>query len=156
MLLALLTLLSEPFATRGELSMVQYLTQSYWWLLPMEAILLAGYGLVFFRKDSIFKPNEQIILDFAVQKAADWKGQGNSLRQQCFELIAANKLSSVFSIMKKQFEKTDRNDLNAVVLLENQFTEISRQRDLNLVEREEAQISLNRIVMGLMNLVEHL
>jgi hypothetical protein len=122
----------------------------------MELLLLTGYGLAFFRKDSIFKPNEQIILDFAAQKASTWQGQGNTLRQQCFELIAANDLPGVFALAKAHLDKTGSPDLNAVILLENQWTELSRRRDLNLVESGEAQMNLNRILVGLMNVVERL
>jgi hypothetical protein len=155
-LLALITLLAEPFATRGDLSTVQYLGQSIWWLLPIEALLLAGYYLAFWRKDSLFRPNAQLILDFAAQKASAWQQKGNTLRQQCFESIASNDMPGAFNLLKSQFSASSGDDLNAVVLLQNQYNELSRQRDFNLVEPGQAQISLNRITMGLINLVEKL
>ena len=37
-LLALATLLGEPFATHGARSLQQYLSQSLWWMLPLELI----------------------------------------------------------------------------------------------------------------------
>jgi hypothetical protein len=40
--------------------------------------------------------------------------------------------------------------------LEGQFNSLSRDRDLNVIDRDKAQIELNRITMGLMNLVEKL
>lgn len=155
-LLALVTLLSEPFATQGERSLQQYLYQSLWWMLPMQFTLITGYLLLFYRKHLIFKPNEQIILDFAAQKASKWEAKGHTLRQQCFELIAANELSTAFEKMKEAFEKSGSNDLNAVVLLEGQFTRLSQDRDLNTIDPGKAQVELNRIAMGVMNLVEKL
>jgi len=155
-LLALATLLAEPFATQGERSLQQYLSQSLWWILPLEIILIAGYWLVFYRKDLIFKPNEKIILDLAAQKAATWESKGHLLRQQCFELLAANDMAGVFETMKKSFEKSGSADLNATVMLEGQYHALNRDRDLNIVERDKAQRELNRIAMGVINLVEKL
>lgn len=153
-LFALATLLAEPFAMREALSLVDYLALSLWWMLPMEVILLLGYWLVFYRKDLFFKPSEQVILDFAKQKAADWKGKGNLLRQQCFELLASNDLPGLFQKMKTEFEKSSQEDFKATLLLENQFNSVDRDRALNIVDFKEAQIILNRIVMGALNLVE--
>ena len=153
-LLALLTLLAEPLATRGSRSLQQYLTQSLWWTLPLELMLIAGYWLIFYRKDSIFKADEKIILDFAAQKAATWEAKGNLLRQQCFELIASNDMPGAFSKMKAVFEKAGSAELNAIVLLEGQYNSLLRDRDLNVVDRDKSQIELNRIVMGVLNLGE--
>ncbi|MCB0523561.1 MAG: hypothetical protein KDC86_03480 [Saprospiraceae bacterium] len=155
-LLALFTLLSEPFATQGDRSLQQYLYQSLWWMMPLELILVVGYVLLFYRKNLIFKPNEQIILDFASQKAVAWENKGHVLRQQCFELIAANDLDGALGKMKEAFEKSGSADMNAAVLLESQFHNLSKERDLNMVDRDKAQVELNRITMAIMNLIEKL
>ena len=153
-LFALLTLLAEPFATREALSIVQYLAQSLWWLLPLQVILLVGYWLVFYRKDSLFKPNEQIILDFAAKKAAIWEAKGNLLRQQSFELVAANDLPGVFAKLKEAFNQSNSEDLKETILLQGQFTSLSQARALNTADPDKAQIELNRIAMAVLNLVE--
>lgn len=154
LLFVLLTLLAEPFALRGELSLRDYLFQSLAWLLPMELTLLLGYWLVFYKKDLFFKPSEQILLEFAAQKAAGIKGKGFLAREQCYELVAANDLAGLFANMKAHFEKGNKEDFNAVLLFENQFNQVSRERAMNTVDPKEAQITLNRIVMGALNLVD--
>ncbi len=154
--LILFTLLAEPFATREALSMQGYLAQSLWWLLPMQVLLLLGYWLVFYRKDLIFKPNEQIILDFAAKKAADSRTNGNLLQEQCFELLAVNDLPGVFAKMKEKFEKTGKSDFQESILLQGQFTALSREKQMNMVDPGKAQIELNRIAMAVMNLVERM
>lgn len=156
LLFVLLTLLAEPFATRESLSIVEYLGQSLWWLLPTQVLLLVGFWLVFYRKDLFFKPNEKIILDFAAKKAADWQGKGNLLRQQCFELVAANDLPAVFEKMKETLGKAGGSDFQEALLLQGQFTTLSKERSMNLVDPEKAQIELNRIGMAVLNLVEKL
>lgn len=156
LLFILLTLLAEPFATRETLSIVDYLAQSLWWLLPMQALLVLGYWIVFYRKDLIFKPNEQIILDFAAKKAAEWKDKGHLLREQCFELMAANDLAGVFAKMKETFEKTGGDDFKTALLLQGQFSSLSKEREMNMVDPAKAQIELNRIGMAVLNLVEKL
>lgn len=153
---ALFTLLAEPFATRESLSIVDYLAESLWWLLPLECLLLVGYWLVFYRKDLFFKPNEKIILDFAGQKAAEWKGKGHLLREQCFEMMAANDLQGVFAKMKETFEKTSAEDLKETILLQGQYNSLAKEREMNLVDPEKAQIGLNRIGMSMLNLVERM
>lgn len=153
-LFTLLTLLAEPFATREKLSILGYLAQSLYWLLPMEALLLVGYWLVFYRKDLIFKPDERIILDFAAKKAAEWKDKGHLLREQCFELVAANDLPDAFAKMRETFGKTGGDDLKETILLQGQFTALEQARALNVADPAKAQIDLNRIGMSVLNLVE--
>lgn len=155
-LLALATLLAEPFATQGERSLQQYLSQSLWWMLPLEIILIAGYWLVFYRKDLIFKPSEKVILELAAKKAAAWEGKGQLLRKQCAELIANSDLKGAFALMSAQFEKNGSPEYNAIVLLEGQYTNLARERDLDTIDRDKAQTELNRIAMGVINLVEKL
>jgi hypothetical protein len=151
---SLITLLAEPFATREALSLADYLTQSLAWLLPMEGLLSIGYWLVFYRKDVFFKPNEKVILDFARKKAAEWKGKGHLLRNQCFEMMAVGDLPGVFAKMKETFEKTSAEDLKEAILLQGRFTALSREREMNMVDPDKAQIELNKIGMSILNLVE--
>lgn len=152
----LITLLAEPLATREDLSIEAYLAQSLWWLLPLQALLIVGYWLVFYRKDSIFKANEKIILDFAEQKANEWKEKGHVLRHQCFELVAANDMPAVFEKIRSELEKSGSDALKEVVMYQGQFTSLSRERDLNTIDPEKAKIELNRIVQGVLNLIEKL
>ncbi len=154
--LAFLTLLLEPLATRGATSIVQFLTQSLWWLLPFELLLLLGFGLVFYRKDSVFKPNSVAILDFAKNKAADWGKKGNTMAQAVFRLVAENHLTEALAQLRERFEQNgDADGYQAAILFSGQFQTLSRERDLNTVEPAQAQIALNRITMGVLNLADN-
>jgi hypothetical protein len=151
--LLLLTLLAKPFANQ---SIERFLQSSLWWLLPIEALLLVGYWLVFYRKELIFKPDERILLDFAKQKAAEWRGKGSLLRQQAFEWIATGDLAAVFPKMREAFEKTGGENFKTALQLEGEFNRLSREKSLNLVDEKTAQLALNRITMAVINLAEKL
>jgi Effector-associated domain 11 len=155
-LLALCTLLAEPFALQGERSLQQYLSESLWWMVPLEGILIAGYWLVFYRKDLIFKPDEQVILELAAKKADGLSGENQLARKQCYALIAAGDMAGAFTHIRTILERQGGADLAAVVILEGQYHNLVRERDLAVLERDKAQIALNKIAMGVINMANKL
>ena len=64
MLLIFATILGQGWSVRGELSLNDYRRQSYAWLLPFQLILMAGYFLEFVRKESLFRPDARVIMQW--------------------------------------------------------------------------------------------
>lgn len=155
-LMLLLTFLTLGGALQRGDSVVGYFRMSWFWLLPAQLILVSGYVLAFYRKTEIFRPSAEVITAFSQKKAAEWQQKGHELRQQCFELVATNKMPDVFNILKKSFGGKNTENLNATITLESQFNDLQRQRDMNTLEPAQAQIFLNRIAMGVLNLIESL
>jgi len=149
-ILVLLTLLIEPFARQwGQQSTMDHLQTSCFWLAPLHVLLLGSYYLVFWRKESLFRPNEKIILEVAAQEAAKSRPL---LQKQVFDLMAANEVPEVFRQLGSYFEKESPDGLQTLTLLQSEYTAVLQERDLNLVDLPASQRQLNRIAMALLNL----
>jgi len=149
LLLVLLTLFNM---LQNDHGLVVYFQNSYWWLAPLNGLLLAGFGLVFWRKEQIFQPDQKVILELAGQRLTEAVRQGDSLRQTLFEAISAGELSRAFSTLQKSKAPDDRIQADIAVLM-GEFAQLIRNRDLNLIAPAEAQRQLNRITVALINLV---
>lgn len=152
----LLTFFSLGLALGQGNSVVGYFRNSWYWLMPAQGLLLLGFWLAFYRKESVFRPSEQVITAVAQQKATQSQQKGNVLRQQCYEWVAANDMDAVFNCLRQAFEGKNAQNHNAAIALEAQHRELKRQVDLQLIDPKEAQIALNRIIMGVLNLIEAL
>jgi len=148
------TKLSERIATNGNLSIIDYLQQSYYWLIPIEMILITGYIAVFYGKEFSSNPNEHTIHDLATEKAIFNQKTGNVFKKECFELIANNNLPGLFQKLKSELTRINSNDIKYVVLLEGQYNEVNQQKNLNLIKPEVAKIELNRIALGAISIAE--
>ncbi|GJM32074.1 MAG: hypothetical protein DHS20C18_10750 [Saprospiraceae bacterium] len=153
LLLLLSTLLAEPFATKGTLSMQEYRLRSFWWLLPYQLILIGGYYLLFFRKKPIFQPDQSAIIKMAGKEAIKWAEIQDSLRQECFQLIAKGKVETALEKLKENIDETGIGDPEKVILLQNQYNENRNNQRMNLISMDEWQRSQSRISLALMELL---
>ncbi len=153
LLLVLITLLAEPFATRGALSMWAYRQQSFGWLVPIQLILLVGYYLLFFKKKPIFQPGESDITLMAKKEAIKWGDIQDQLRKECFELIAQGKLDQALEKLQTSIDQTGIGDPEQVYLLQSQYVENRNNQRMNLVSMEEYQRTQSRIALALMELL---
>ncbi|TNE58320.1 MAG: hypothetical protein EP344_10200 [Bacteroidetes bacterium] len=155
-LMLLMTFLALGLALRQGISVIGYFKNSLNWLLPAQGILLLGYLLAFYRKKEIFRPDESTIAAITRQKAEQWRSKGNLQRYQCFELVATNQLPAAFDTLKAAFAGKKTANHHATITLESQFRTLQTQRNMNTIDRGEAQVLLNRITMGVLNLIEEL
>lgn len=151
--LVLLTPLAEPFAQLNGQSTVAFLQQSYLWLLPLQALLLAAYALAFVRKEALFRPDARLIAAYAEEKASR---AASNIQKQLLGLVAAGDPGAALLLASEHLEKTGSADAQAVVLLRGELASLQRNRDLNLIDPDTAQRQLNRIAMSLLNLTENL
>ena len=152
LLLALATILAEPLVIRPGRSTQQFLLDSYQWLLPPNVLLLGGYYQAFIRRTPLFMPNESSILSLAAQEAGAWRKKGDLLRSRCFDEIAAGNVAAVFSILREQHSKNTQLQDNLLVL-EGEYNTVIQNRTMNITEPEEAQRQINRITLGVLNLI---
>lgn len=148
--LLLLTPLAEPFAQFNGQSTVAFLQASYLWLAPLQALLLAAYALAFIRKEAIFRPDASLIMAYAEEKA----GRADSTHQkQALNLVASGDLGAALAFVSEQLEKSGSSELQAVILLRSEWSTLQQHRNMNLLEPELAQRQMNRITMGLLNII---
>ena len=152
LLLVLMTLLAMPFATIKQ-SIQEYFNQSYMWLVPFQVVLLITFGILYFKKETYFRPNAAIMKEFVSKKAEFAQRKGNTIQSEAFELlIADDKMPEVLDLLKARL-KSSTND---IVLLESQYTEWQQQRDMNLLSADELQRTLNRLMLAVVSYIEKL
>ena len=158
----LLMLLATIFFSQAAvdsmgLGLNAYLRKSLLWVLPSNLLVSTGLGLLFFFQKSLRSPNPRIIQEIARSRSELAAAKGHSLGRQCMELVAGDDLGKALELLWTHCtEKEATDDLNAVILLRNQFSRITSEQDLNLVSGEEAQRVVNRIAVGILNLASEL
>ena len=152
-LLLLTVLLSQAAVGMNGWSTRKFFLESAWWVVPCNVFVILGMILVLYREHSRRQPSAAIIEEVARQKAHAAAEQGHPVQQQCLELVAEGQLLESLGLLQEYFAE-QKTDLKEVVLLRGQYTELQRQQDLGLIEHNEAQRSLNRMAMAILNLTE--
>jgi len=152
LLLIALTFLALPMAV-ANWSIEGYLTKSHTWLLPIQTILLIAFYIMYFRKEPLFRPNAAIMQEYVSKKAEFAQRTGNVARAQVFELLVSDGGLGAALDYLRDHEKTDTA---AVVLLQSQYVEWTKQRDLNLLPPDALQRELNRMTMATIGFSEKL
>ncbi len=150
LLLVAVTLFALPVATVNW-SIEEYLAQSYTWLLPFQIVLLLAFALLYFRREPLFRPNAAIMQQYVSKKAEFAQRSGNVLQVRAFELLASDGGPGA---ALEHLRGHLKNEENAVILLQNQYAEWTRQRDLNLLSPDALQRELNRMTMAAVGLIE--
>jgi effector-associated domain 11 (EAD11)-containing protein len=145
-------------AGTGGKSIYEYFMQSYKWLVPFQVILLLLFSLLFFKKQSIFQPNEKIIKNHFKEKAKTARDKKNTLQQTAFDKLIEGDFEGLFEQLKIQTKEVinDSDKYNETVLLQSQYNEWKKNTEMNLIDTKDAQITLNRISMALVNLIDEL
>ncbi len=157
LLLLLITQLALSAGT-GDQSIHAYFMQSYKWLVPFQVILLLVFFSLFYRRQAMFQPNEKIIKDHFKEKAKTALEQNNAFRQTAFNQLIAGDFDELFEHLKQQAKAVagDSEKLNESILLQSQYNEWKKNTDMNLIDTKDAQITLNRISMAVVNLIDDL
>ncbi len=150
LLLVALSLFALPVATVNW-SIAEYLGKSYTWLLPFQAILLPAFAMMYFRKEPLFRPNAAIMQQYVSIKAEFARRTGNASQMRAFEFLSADGgLGATLEYLRTYLKAEG----NAVIVLQNQYAEWSKQRDLNLLPPDVLQRELNRMTMAAVGFIE--
>jgi hypothetical protein len=151
LLLLLVTLLALPFATINN-SIEGYLKDAYLWLMPFQLILITVFSLLYFRKENLLRPNAAIMQEYVSKKAEFAKRTGNNNQIDAFNALINNALDAVLMLLKDNL-KDNKND---IIVLQSQYTNWQKERDLNLTPPDDLQRELNRLTMAIVNYIEEL
>jgi hypothetical protein len=152
LLLLLLTLLALPFAT-ANYSIEAYLKDAYLWLLPFQIILLSVFCLLYFRKETLFRPNAAIMQEYVNKKAEFAQRKGSDAQNKAFAaLINDDDLTDVLTVLRDNLTSS-KND---IIVLQSQYANWQQSRDLNLTPPDDLQRELNRLTMAIINYIEEL
>ena len=129
---------------------------SYRYLLPMQGLLLAVFGVLFFKKESLFLPDERLLQGHAqllLAKAAD---DGALDRQRALELFIAADMPAMLDFLDEKFREKnpDHRCLNDVVVLKSRIANLRRHSKIDKLSTEEIQKENNRIRATALRLAE--
>ncbi len=152
LLLLTLTLFVLPVAT-ANWSIEEYLTKSYTWLLPFQAVLLLAFTAMYFRKEPLLRPDSDIMQQYVSKKVEFAQRSGNVLRVEAFNLLISDgSVGATLDYLRDHLPAA----VNDIVVLQGQYTEWTKQRDLNLMPPDALQRELNRLTMATAGYVEKL
>lgn len=152
LLLLTLTLFVLPIAT-ANWSIEEYLAKSHLWLLPFQAVLLLAFAALYFRKEPFFRPNAAIMQEYVSKKAEFAHRAGNASQMEAFALLISDDGVGATLQHLRSHLKTEMND---IVVLQGQYVEWAKQRDLELLPPDALQRELNRLTMTTVGYVEKL
>ncbi len=152
LLLLLMTLLGMEAGTANQ-SIQSYLRQSYKWLLPFQILLMGIFFLLYFKKRSIFQVNEKILKNHIQSKANKAKQKANLPQQQAFEQLQASNYNELFNHLQNHYSVASSDEHTATVVFQSRYNKWKNDTDLNLINREEAQRSLNELVVALADFI---
>lgn len=150
LLMLTLTLFALPVAT-ANWSIEEYLAKSYLWLVPFQIILLAAFALLYFKKEPLFRPNAAIMQQYVAKKAEFAQRTGNVAQVQAFQLLIGD---SGMGAALEHLRGHLTTEENAIVVLQNQYSDWMKQRDLNLLPPDALQRELNRLTMAAIGFIE--
>ena len=142
----------------GDQSIQEYFIQSYNWLVPFQFLLLSVFTLLFYRKQTVFQPSEQIIKNHFKEKAKSADNQNNAFQKEAFDKLIERDFLGLFEQIKLHAKETidDSDKFNETILLQSQYNEWKKNTEMNLIDTKDAQITINRISMALVNLIDEL
>ena len=152
LLLLLMTLLGMTAGTANQ-SIESYLNQSYKWLLPFQILLIGIFFLLYFKKRSIFQVNEKILKNHIQSKANKAKQQANLPQQQAFDQLQAGNYTQLFDHLQNHFNDTSSDEHTATVVFQSRYNKWKNDTDLDVVDKAEAQRSLNELVVSLADFI---
>lgn len=148
---------SQAAVNQLDISLSSYLFTSFLWLLPFNAMVTAGTGLLFFRKKGWEEPATQNIRETAILESQKASAKEQLTRKSCMELVAEGKLVESLDLLIRYFEQHGPDSrLNHTSLLKGQLTNLQKDLDINIIDPEEAQRAQNRVAMAVLNMAESL
>lgn len=156
LLLALATVLGMQawLDAHTQQNIADYFQQSYFWIFPFQLLLLAGLGIIYFHNTKRIEVDEKIMLNY-VQKKAEYAHRfSNNKQQTAFGLLIKNDFDNLFEYLKTEYD--GGTELSGIVLLQVQYNDIQQKLEFNTTDPTQLQRELNRISMGLINLIEKL
>jgi hypothetical protein len=152
-LLLMVFFFSRAAISNNDYGFITYYSQSLWVLIPFNLLLIIGLWLLFFTKEIQFKPNPAIIQQLAGQKAKNAAKKNFQVQLGCYEALRDGQAEKAFQQSNQWLEKYDPDKYDSGILLQSRYFNIKKELELNTLSQSEAQIEINRITIGLIELI---
>lgn len=156
LLFVFFTLLGISRGAAG-LSMEAGFLHSYRYLLPLQVLLLSVFGVLFFKKETLFQPNEAVLREHAQGLMDQAQKTGSTDRQRALELFISADMQALLDFLEEKIQTADRPDttlLNDVFLLKNNLVTLRKDTDMGRLSTEESRREYQRICVAVLGLVE--
>jgi hypothetical protein len=152
LLLTLGTLLLAQLAIeKNDYGLDTWLRKSYAWLAPLNILLCTGLVLLFYRRQELFQPGSEVMIRLAGEKAHRAR---HPVAAQVFESLAQNNLDLAFDRLQRHFEACSVPDLHHILVLRNEYRNLVRARQSDIIDPEKAQRQLNRLTLSLLEITD--
>ena len=149
-ILILSTLFYLPIAAR-EQSIKHYLNLSYYWIIPVQCILLLVIFLVFFRKERDFKP-ESVFIEKCKLISAELESHSRTdVKKVAIQLLIQHDVKRTLKYLSSQSDSPD----NVLIMLQTQYNHWERDNILFLESREDLELRLNQIRYAILTHIEN-
>jgi len=128
---------------------------SYRYLLPLQVLVLAAFSVLFFKKESLFQPNEAKMRDHAQALLAKSTSAENSDRRAALEFFVAADLPAMLDYLEQKIRAKIPPDKIPpdVLMLKNKLTEYQKNILFDLISRDEARKEYAHICYAALGLV---
>lgn len=128
---------------------------SYFFLGVLQAVVLAAFGVLFFKKEIIFPPKKKQLLEHAQTLLDTAQKSGELDRCRAIELFFADDLPAMLDFLEEKLRAKNpkHGRLNDLFLLKNQLTRVRRDAGFGVSTEADAGLNYNRICLTALELV---
>lgn len=141
-------------AGMGGYSLSEGLARSYVYLLPLQALLLGVWGLLFFKKESLLLPSAENLRKHAQHRLEAFQKNGSTLQQRALDLFVAGDLSAMIELLNEVLQ--DSKHADTALMLKSRLIRLQKKTGMGVVNDEDAGIEYNKISLAALELVEAL
>jgi len=127
---------------------------SYRYLLPLQGLVLAVFGILFFKKENLFLPDEKALGGLAQDIMAKAKETGAIDRQRAIDLFVAADVPAMLDFLETKIRAKEhaQSSLNQVLLLKNNLAHLHRHANYGVTDDRETKREYNRICLAALEL----
>ncbi len=142
----------------GGQSLRDGFTGSYRYLLPMQGLVLAVLGLLFFKKERLFLPDEKLLRGHAQELLSKAAETGSLDRQRAIDLFVAADMPGMLDFLAEKIGVRGNADyrLNEVLMLKNRLAILQREAGLGIADDRETRLEYNKICLAALELTQEL
>ena len=144
------SLLARNWALR-RLPIEHYLPLTWYWLLPLQALVIAVVLLLFFRKENVLLPSPALLTDYLNKKLAYAREHGRLGQLRALQLLAQE---DGLPRALEHLQNAGVGDGNALAMTRARYAAWKNERDLGTLDRSTLQIELNKITVATVALIE--
>jgi Effector-associated domain 11 len=131
---------------------------TYRYLLPMQGLVLAVLGLLFFKKETLFLPDEKLLRGHAQELLSKATEAGSLDRRQAIDFFVAGDMSGMLGFVAEKIggQEGAGHRLDEVLLLQNRLARLEREAGLGIVDDRDTRLEYNKVCLAALELTAEL